>query len=90
MDKLPVANHDPEAWAEQIAASLRAERESVHEFLASQEQRLEQAENALQELLERFEHEAELAANARTAKLSRIPMRTTNAVTRWRSTICES
>ena len=54
MDTLPVPTHDPEAWAERIAASLRAERDGIHEFLASQEQRLKQAETALQELLEQF------------------------------------
>lgn len=47
--------HEPEAWIERIAASLRAEREGIHKFLAVQEQRLDKAEAALQESLEHLE-----------------------------------
>ena len=42
--------HASDAWAEQIAASLHAERNSVREFLASQQTRLERAEVTLDEL----------------------------------------
>jgi len=66
MDTLPIPTHDPEAWAERIAASLRAERDGVHQFLALQEQRLKQAETALQELLERFDGATELPAGGAT------------------------
>jgi hypothetical protein len=55
MEASPAAVHDPAAWAERVAASLCAEREGIREFLAVQEQRLEQAEAALQESLERLE-----------------------------------
>jgi hypothetical protein len=55
MEASPAATHDPEAWVERVAASLRTEREGIREFLAVQEQRLEQAEAALQESLERLE-----------------------------------
>lgn len=58
MDNLPDAPYDPGTWVERLTASLRAERDSVHQFLASQEKRLEQAESSLQELLERFEEAA--------------------------------
>jgi hypothetical protein len=51
----PADSHDPKAWVEQIATSLHAERAGIREFLTTQEQRLEQAEIALQQSLERLE-----------------------------------
>lgn len=51
----PNPNPDSEAWAERIAESIRAERDSVHDFLAAQQERLEKAEAAVQELLEQYE-----------------------------------
>jgi hypothetical protein len=63
MDTLPSSTHDPETWVEKIAASLRAERDGIQDFLTAQEQRLETAETALQELIERFENAAELSTD---------------------------
>lgn len=54
---------DPEAWAERIAASVRAEREGVRDFLAAQEERLERAEAAVLELLNHCEETGSFAAS---------------------------
>jgi hypothetical protein len=64
METTPAAANDPGVWFERIAASLRAERDGIREFLAVQEQRLEQAEAALQESLERLEEAASAGAAA--------------------------
>jgi hypothetical protein len=66
MDTPPAAIQDQEAWAERIAASLRAERAGIDEFLAVQAQRLEQAEAALRESLHRLEEAVTLPAGAAT------------------------
>jgi chromosome segregation ATPase len=62
METSPAAANDPGVWFEKIAASLRAERDGISEFLAVQEQRLEQAEAALQESLDRLEEAASAPA----------------------------
>ena len=51
---MSIPTHDPEAWAERIAASPCGEDDGVHQFLTQQEERLEQAQASLQ-LLERLE-----------------------------------
>jgi len=55
METSPVSTPASDAWAEQIVASLHAERNSVREFLAAQQTRLERAEVTLEELIARFE-----------------------------------
>jgi len=51
-----------DAWAEQIVAALHAERDSVREFLAAQQTRLDRAEVNLEELIARFGETVEGAA----------------------------
>ena len=58
MEALSPSIHASDAWAEQIAASLHAERDSVRDFLAAQQTRLERAEATLEELIAQFEKAA--------------------------------
>ncbi len=55
MESLPVQTPASDAWAEQFAASLHAERDSVREFLAAQQTRLERAEATLEGTIARLE-----------------------------------
>ena len=48
---------DPEAWVEQFTASLCAERDRAGEFLAAQQNRVEQAEAFVEQQLDRLEKE---------------------------------
>jgi len=48
---------DPEAWVEQLAATLCAERDRAGEFLAAQQKRVEQVEAFVGQQLERLEKE---------------------------------
>jgi hypothetical protein len=64
MEALPISPPDREAWAERVVAAVRAERDSVRDFLAGQEERLEKAEAAFQDILERFEEAVESASSA--------------------------
>ena len=85
----------PTAWAEQIGASLHAERDSVRKFLAAQQTRLERAEVTLEELIARFEEAAEDAAAAAASEEPTAPtaaptISTTSGATRWLWTTCAS
>jgi hypothetical protein len=62
MDTSSPSIHASDAWAEQIAASLHAERNSVRDFLAAQQTRLERAEATLEELIARSEEAVNDAA----------------------------
>jgi hypothetical protein len=66
MEMSPSPTLASDAWAEQIAASLHAERESVREFLAAQQRRLERAESTIEELIARFEEAVENATAKET------------------------
>jgi hypothetical protein len=55
MKSLPVQTPGSDAWAEQIVASLHAERDGVREFLTTQQARLELAESTLEEAIARLE-----------------------------------
>ena len=55
MESLPVQTPASDAWADQFAASLHAERDGVREFLAAQQTRLERAEATLENSIARLE-----------------------------------
>jgi hypothetical protein len=55
MENSPVQAAGFDAWAEQIVASLHAERDSVREFLTARQTRLERAEATLEDALARLE-----------------------------------
>jgi chromosome segregation ATPase len=55
MESSPVPTPGSDAWVEQMAASLHAERSTVREFLGVQQARLERAEGTLEGLIARFE-----------------------------------
>jgi len=66
MDTTSLPPVGDETWAEQFTASLQSHRDSVQEFLAAQQARLERAEAVLEEqieLLEKKSKEAELQQN---------------------------
>jgi DNA repair exonuclease SbcCD ATPase subunit len=66
MEMLAVSTSGRDAWAEQIVASLHAECDSVREFLAAQQKRLERAESSLEELIARSEEVVENATASET------------------------
>jgi hypothetical protein len=53
--QLPIVG--PEAWAEQLAASLHAQRDRARELVAAQQTRLERAEAMIEQQIERLEDE---------------------------------
>ena len=55
METSPVQAPASDAWAEQVVASLHAERDSVREFLTSRQTRLERAEATLEDAIARLE-----------------------------------
>ncbi len=55
MEESPLQAPSSDAWAEQIVASLHAERDGVREFLATQHARLERAETTLEDAIARLE-----------------------------------
>jgi hypothetical protein len=55
MEKSPVQAPGSDAWAEQVVASLHAERDSLREFLTSRQTRLERAEATLEDAIARLE-----------------------------------
>jgi hypothetical protein len=62
METSPVPTSASAAWAEQMAASLHAERDGVREFLDAQQRRLELAEATLEGLIAQFEELVAAAA----------------------------
>ena len=76
-------------WAEQLTASLHAERDRVCEFLAAQQARLERAEAVLEKQLVRLE---ELAREPMTETGDQVvlplPTTTIGAATKWPWTTC--
>jgi hypothetical protein len=55
MENSPGQALGSDAWAEQVVASLHAERDSAREFLAAQHARLEKAEATLEDVIARLE-----------------------------------
>ena len=80
---------DPEAWVEQFTASLCAERDRAGEFLAAQQNRVEQAEAFVGQQLDRLEKELKaerdaaerlrIARDAVTARLAQTEVRLAEA-----------
>jgi hypothetical protein len=55
MDNSPGQTLGSDAWAEQVVASLHAERDSARQFLTAQHTRLEKAEATLEDVIARLE-----------------------------------